>query len=95
MENHIVDLFKQDKSVVEIKTAQNRYVLIHNLVLEIYFDIVTDIAILQKATVESTSWYYYDMLKPECTQLGIDFSSLLIEFLNRDIATDDLMEFED
>ena len=96
MKKHVLDLFKQHESLTEIKTSENtKYVLIHNLVLEIYFDSISDIAILQKATVESTSGYYYDILKPKCRQSDVDFKSLLIKFLNLGITTDDLIEVED
>lgn len=96
MKKQIIDLFKQDGSVTEIKAANNiRYILIHNLLLEVDSSIVTDIAILQKATVESTSGYYYDILDPICIQSDVDFSSLLIKLLDHEIKSTDLIDFED
>ena len=93
MQKHIIDLFKQDRSVTEILVANDiRYILIHNLLLEVDANIVIDVTIMQKATVDSTAFYYYDMLEPLCLQSDVDFSSLLIELLNCGIITDDLIE---
>lgn len=95
MKKQIIDLFKQDKSVIEIKAANDiRYILIHNLLLEVDTTFVTDIEIMHKATVESTGEYYYDILEPKCIQSDVDFSYLLIELLNSGIKTDDLVEVE-
>lgn len=96
MKKQIIDLFKQDGSVTEIKAANNiRYILIHNLLLEVDTTFVTDIEIMEKAVTDSTGGYYYDILEPKCIQSNVDFSSLLIEFLDRGITTDDLIDFED
>lgn len=96
MQKHIIDLFNQDKSVYEIKaTHSTRYILMHNLLVEVHTDIVTGITILQKVAVDNPATYYYDILEPKCIQAGVDFISLLFELLNHGITTDDLMVSED
>lgn len=96
MKKHIIDLFKQDGSVIEIKAANNiRYILMHNLLLEVDNTVVTDVAIMHKAAAESSVFYYYDLLVPKCIESDVDFSFLLIELLNQGISTDDLIDFED
>lgn len=96
MKKHIIDLFKQDRSVTEIKAANNiRYILMHNLLLEVDNSDVTDVAIMHKAAAESSAFYYYNLLVPKCIESEVDFSLLLIELLNQRISTDDLIDFED
>lgn len=96
MKKHIIDLFKQDGSVTEIKAANNiRYILMHNLLLEVDNSDVTDVAIMHKAAAESSAFYYYNLLVPKCIESEVDFSLLLIELLNQRISTDDLIDFED
>lgn len=96
MKKHIIDLFKQDGSVTEIKAANNiRYILMHNLLLEVDNTVVTDVAIMHKAAAESSTFYYYDLLVPKCIESDVDFSFLLIELLDQGISTDDLIDFED
>lgn len=97
MKKHIIDLFKQDGSVTEIKAANTiRYILMHNLLLEVDNTVVTDVAIMHKAAAESSAfYYYYNLLEPKCIESDVDFSFLLIELLNQGISTDDLIDFED